>query len=427
MIQEEACFINLKEVYNINPYCDYMKKMCIIRDQEVIEGKQESSVMNMLLMVLKKINHIRMDVLGWLSEHYYPDWQIMKNILYFVSKKAMIGWFQMFEGIMDKWQQNYHYAALFLIECQKAFEYQLDVFEVALCVEKSRSPHEFSLMIQRIAEKNSDGGLQQGRSVDAELEGREASKDSDTEIKFLMESIDFYKNQCIKQQAEIDALGRYKMQQELIELQGDEKKRYEDDILIKQQTETISNLEQENQKLRKEYDVIKEELKKAQLETERLKESKLGNIPEIQIRQNSPLNGAPESAIPEKKYPFFSKVALAIEKRKFNLLKEVKQREYIINHVMKSNNCDREYIMLLKQLMGNSNASFSFIFMLVKHSARKEELQAALLLLEDFEKAVPVTEDKDHLPEKAQNDALPEMEADLAEDDNLGEYEDEEE
>ena len=83
--------------------------------------------------------------------------------------------------------------------------------------------------------------------------------------------------------------------------------------------------------------------------------------------------------------------------------------------------------MLLKQLMGNSNASFSFIFMLVKHSARKEELQAALLLLEDFEKAVPVTEDKDHLPEKAQNDALPEMEADLAEDDNLGEYEDEEE
>lgn len=381
MIQKDACFIDLKEVYNEIPYCDYIKKMCIIRDQEVKEGMQENSVMNMLLMILKKINRIRVDVLKWLSEHYYPDWQVMRNILYFVNKEAMFDWFQMFEGIMEKWQKNYHYAALFLTECQKAFEYKLNVSEINICVEKSRSPHEFALMIKTIAEKSSNEVLQQEKGSNAVVEDKGGSSDRDVEIKFLMDSIDFYKNQCIMQQAEIEALSKYKMQQELIGLQEEEKSQSDFDILIEQQTKTIYNLEQENMELRKKHDVIKSELEKTQLEIGKLEEGKSSSIPNV--LQGSSVNCVPEAAVSEKKVSFFSEITLAIEKRKFNLLTEVKQREYIINYVMKNGNSDREYIMLLKQLMENSQVGFSFIFMLVKRFAKKEELRAALLLLDD--------------------------------------------
>lgn len=384
MIEENVCFINLKEVYNDKPYCDYIKKMCNIRDEEVKRGTQESSVMNMLLMILKKINHIRVDVLQWFSEHYYPDWQIMRNLLYFVRKEAVIDWFLMIESIMEKWQQNHHYAVLYLTECQKAFESQLDVSVIKLYVEKSRNPYEFALMIRKTAEKSSHEDTQGEKSPDAELEENEFSKSND--IQFLTESINFYKNQCVTQQAEIEALSKYKMQQELLNLQKEDSSQPDFESIIEQQTQTIYDLEQKNFQLHKEHDSIKEQWEKAQLEIKNLEESKSNNAQdEKTVPHDIKILEAPVS---EKKVSFFSEIRLAIQQRKFNSLSDVKQREYIIDHVMKNGIGDREYVMLLKQLMENSQIGFSFIFMLVKRSAQKEELRAALLLLGDQEENI---------------------------------------
>ena len=381
-MEENSGFISLKEVYHDKPYCDYIKRMCNIRDEEIREGKQESSVMNMLLMILKKINRIRGDVLKWLSEHYYPDWQVMRNLLYFVSKEAVIDWFQVFESILEKWKQNYQFVILFLTECQKAFELQLDVSDIQIYVEKSRNPHEFALMIKQTAEKRISDVSQGEEYLDAEA--GKFSENNDNVIRTLTESIEFYKNQCTMQQAEIEALSKYKMEQELLNLQEKESSHPDFDALIEQQTQTIRSLEQENLQLRREYDSVKEQCKKAQLEIERLKESQADDTPED--KKDFCNTDMPEMPVSDKKMSFLSEIRLAFQQKRFHSLDEVRQREYIINHVMKNNIGDSEYMMLLKKLMNHSQIGLSFIFMLVKRSAKKEELQAALLLLDTPEK-----------------------------------------
>lgn len=390
MIKELPEFVNLSASYNEKPYSDYMKKMCRVRDEEVSNGNQEASVMNMLLISLKKINMVRVDVLKWLSEHYYSEWEIVKNLLYFVSKGAKIQWFQLFESLLEKWPDNKQYVHLIYCECQKAFEAGISIDDVSLWVESTRTPYEFSLMLESYQEEDINGksSLSAIMAESDGSDGRENSILEDIERKELMENLAFYKEQCRAQQSEIESLNRYKIEQELRMLcEKEEKQELDYAIQIEQQKEMIIGLEQENLLLKTEIDEIQEmadleiatlqeKLDFTEAELEKISSQKCSNST---VQESKTI----EKGVFYRKDSFFSNMILKIHQRRFEKFSEIRQRECILKYVIKNNAGDLEYIKLVKTLLENKNIGFSFVYKMVKLSASKEELKSLLLLLDD--------------------------------------------